>query len=234
MSDTPSAGSPADGRLRREVTNVQNMPEMPEGRRRTLERYRVFHKTPPRGGILFAGSSLMEMFPVERFAAERGIMVYNRGVSGLITDELLALLNVCVLDLRPSKLFINIGTNDLSRADRPIATVMKRYGEILARVREAVPEVVIYVMAYYPVNYDAASDEIRPNLRIRTNEKIDRANRELQVLARKYGARYIDVNAPLKDPDGNLRAEYTIEGMHIREEGYRAIYPLVERYILES
>ena len=39
--------------------------------------------------------------------------------------------------------------------------------------------------------------------------------------------------APLKDEDGDLRAEYTIEGMHINEDGYRSIYPLIRKYILE-
>ena len=35
------------------------------------------------------------------------------------------------------------------------------------------------------------------------------------------------------DDQRRLRAEYTIEGMHINENGYRAIYPLVKKYILE-
>ena len=31
---------------------------------------------------------------------------------------------------------------------------------------------------------------------------------------------------------GRLKAEYTIEGMHIREEGYRAIWSLVREEVL--
>ena len=37
----------------------------------------------------------------------------------------------------------------------------------------------------------------------------------------------------LKDENGNLKAEYTIEGMHIKEEGYRAIFPEFIRYAME-
>ena len=36
-----------------------------------------------------------------------------------------------------------------------------------------------------------------------------------------------------KDADGNLRADYTIEGMHIKEEGYRSIFPMFMKYALE-
>ena len=56
--------------------------------------------------------------------------------------------------------------------------------------------------------------------------KIAMANKAVQELAERHHAKYIDINDPLKDRDGNLKAEYTIEGMHIKEEGYRAIFDL--------
>ena len=89
------------------------------------------------------------------------------------------------------------------------------------------------LMEMFPVNYDAAPPEMKDCLKIRSNEKITAANERVKALADLYGAKYIDVNAPLKDEHGNLRAEYTFEGMHINEEGYRAVYPLVREYILE-
>lgn len=39
------------------------------------------------------------------------------------------------------------------------------------------------------------------------------------------------VTAPLKDENGNLKAEYTIEGMHINEDGYRSIFPEFMKYV---
>lgn len=196
-----------------------------------INRYRELNKTAEKHGILFAGSSLMEMFPVEKFAAEQGITVCNRGIGGFVTQELLDNLDACILDLAPRRLFINIGTNDLSIADMPISAVMDNYRLILQKVRAALPDVEIFMMAYYPINYEAAAEDMKPCLRVRTNEKIEEANREVEKLAKELGARYIDVNAPLKDSRGRLKAEYTIEGMHIREEGYRAIYPLLAPYL---
>ena len=89
-------------------------------------------------------------------------------------------------------------------------------------------------MAYYPVNDDAAVETMKPVLLIRNNEKINAANRAVQALAREKGAQYIDVNDPLKDDQGRLKAAYTIEGMHIKEAGYRAIYPAIKEYLLSQ
>ena len=111
--------------------------------------------------------------------------------------------------------------------------LMKKYDEILCRIEEAIPNIEIYLMAYFPINYEAATEEMKPCLLIRTNERINEANKAVTELARKHQARYIDINAPLKDADGNLRADYTIEGMHIKEEGYRSIFPMFMKYALE-
>ena len=200
-----------------------------------VERYRKMNESVKKGSVLFAGSSLMEMFPIEQFAADDKlpVTVYNRGIGGFITDELIKVIDVCILDLEPSKLFINIGTNDLSDTRIEMSTVMKNYEYILRETIKRVPDVKIYLMAYYPVNPEAATEETRECLKIRSNEKIDAANEEVKKLADKLGAKYIDVNAPLKDEKGRLKAEYTYEGIHIKEEGYKAIYPLVKDYILE-
>ena len=86
-------------------------------------------------------------------------------------------------------------------------------------------------MAYYPINYDVAIERMKPTLKIRNNEKIKLANMEVEKLAKKYGQKYIDVNACITDSNGNLKAEYTVEGMHINEAGYRELYTELVKYI---
>ena len=202
-----------------------------------VEGFRARNQLCEKGQIVFAGSSLMEMFPVEEWAGELGEgapKLYNRGVGGYRTDDMLPIVDLCVTDLLPRKVFINIGTNDLSDPDLPMETMIQRYDEILTRIEAAVPGVRIYLMAYYPINYEAAADFMKPGLLIRTNEKIAAANVLVEQLAKKHGQRYIDVNDPLKDDLGRLKAEYTIEGMHIKPEGYRAIFPAIVKYIMEE
>lgn len=203
-------------------------------KQKMVEGFREKNKACEKGQIVFAGSSLMEMFPIEAWAAEQGVTAYNRGVGGYTTLDILPIIDVCVTDLMPKKLFINIGTNDLSDAAIPMDTVMERYERILSIIEEKVPGVRIYLMAYYPINEEAASPEMKANLAVRTNEKINEANRRVMLLAESKPNRvYIDVNAPLRDASGRLKAEYTIEGMHIYPEGYRAIFPDVMKYVKE-
>ena len=204
-------------------------------KRRLVERYREANRTAVKGGIVFAGSSLMEMFPVEAWAKELPGCppVYNRGVGGYRTEDMLPILDALVTDLMPRRVFINIGTNDLSDSTVTIDALIARYDEILQRIEAAVPGVEIILMAYYPINYDAAVDGgMKACLRIRTNERIREANRAVEALAARRGHTFRDFNAPLTDEQGRLKAGYTIEGMHIRPEGYRAIWPEVAQAIL--
>ena len=198
-----------------------------------IQRYREENKTVVYGQTVFAGSSLMEMFPINKLTAEHNdsTIIYNRGVGGFVTRELLDVIDVCVIDLKPSRVFINIGTNDLSDSSIPIATIMDNYDKIITAIENALPKVEIYLMAYYPVNYEAADENMKECLKIRSNEKITAANAEVKKLAERHGQKYIDINKNLKDKQGSLKAEYTIEGMHINEDGYRAIYDDIMSYV---
>ena len=201
-----------------------------------LAQYREENQSALPGQILFAGSSLMEQFPVEKLLKEKqvNIQVYNRSIGGYVCAELMENLDVCITDLKPRRLFINIGTNDLSDPEVTPEVLEGRYDAILTEIKKRLPDVEIYMMAYYPINREAACDEcMKKVLGIRTNEKIDAANRMVEQLALRHGVRYIDVNRGLRDAQGRLKAEYTTEGMHIREEGYRAIMDELIPYVTE-
>lgn len=198
--------------------------------------FHVWNQKAHKGQIVFAGSSLMEMFPIHEWAKELGSHIppiYNRGVGGYTTSDMLSILDACIFELEPRKLFINIGTNDLNHPTEPIEEMIGRYEQILIQIEQRLPNVQIYMMAYYPVNYDAASEDLKPCLSIRTNAKINAANQLVAQLATKRGHKFINVNAPLMDQEGRLKAEYTLEGMHINYEGYRAIFEDVMKYVLE-
>lgn len=200
-----------------------------------IMRYREENKTIKYGQIVFAGSSLMEMFPINKLLVEHNdsTIIYNRGIGGFVSRELLEVVDVCAIDLRPSKIFINIGTNDLSDSRISISELMENYDKIISEIEAKLPEAMIYLMAYYPVNYEAAAENMKDCLKIRNNEKIRNANAEVKKLAKKHGQRYIDINKNLMDEQGRLKAEYTIEGLHINEDGYRAVYDDIMVYVKE-
>lgn len=200
-----------------------------------LEKYRDENNSAVKNQTVFTGSSLMEMFPINKFLKEHNdnTIIYNRGIGGYLSDELLKAIDVCVLELEPKKVFINIGTNDLSWSSIPISDMIDNYNKIITTIESKINDVKIYLMAYYPVNFEASSEEMRECLKIRTNEKIKRANEEVKKLAIKHNQFYIDINDNLKDEQGRLKAEFTIEGMHINENGYRAIYDDIMKYVKE-
>ena len=91
-----------------------------------LENFRELNKAVQKGQILFTGSSLMEMFPVEDFLREEKSeqIIYNRGIGGFVTDDMLQNMNEQIFDLEPSAVFINIGTNDISDSSKSFSEVL--------------------------------------------------------------------------------------------------------------
>lgn len=208
-----------------------------EEKKDKVMRFRYLNAYVKKGQIVFAGSSLMEQFPIYEFLQDFDIpkVIYNRGIGGYTTTEMLETLNECIYALEPSRLFLNIGTNDFNTPDYREEELMERYGMILSEIRERLPEVQIYLMAYYPIN-ELVSDNphMKEVFKNRTNAKLLSANKAVEKLAAEYDARYIDVNTGLYDADGRLRTEFTIEGMHMYANGYRAVLDELLPYLLEE
>ena len=161
--------------------------------------------------------------------------IYNRGIGGYTTFDMLKVLDTVVFDLEPSKIFINIGSNDLNATDYTIEGLIERYEEILKKIMSRLPQTRIYVMAYYPVNgeYDYGNESMKETLKFRTNERIRAANKAIEQMSDRLGLSFIDVNRNLLDEQGNLIAQYSIEGMHMYASGYRAILDDLLNYIRE-
>lgn len=202
-----------------------------------LERFRRLNRYVKPGQILFVGSSLMEQFPIYEFLQDFDLpcKIYNRGIGGYTTRELLETLDVCVYDLRPAHVFINIGTNDLNGPDYRQEDLIGRYAQILRDIREHLPETKLCLLAYYPVNTVVGSriPYMKAILEYRTNARIRAANEAVRALAEQFGAQFLDLNGPLYDERGELKAEYTIEGMHMYANGYQPVLeqllPLLEK-----
>ena len=129
----------------------------------------------------------------------------------------------CILDLEPAAVFLNIGTNDMNGADYVLPEFLERYERIVRSILQKLPGVKLYLLAFYPVNQAAAPPEAVEAFRYRTNERVQEANHEIQKLADRYHAEYLDLNAGLRDEAGSLRKELTIDGVHMHVEGYRIV-----------
>ena len=177
----------------------------------------------------------MENFPITEYCLNEGLPVaYNRGIGGYTTDEFLESIDAMLLDPQPAKLFINIGTNDLRalpNGEDWFSHLSANYRRICEIIREKLPDTMIYMMAYYPVNTAALAAQGYPGPMVRTNENIARANRMVEGLAAEYGFHYIDVNDGLKDEKGELKAEHTQDGIHFDAAGYRTVFDRLRQYL---
>lgn len=201
-----------------------------------LERYRILNQNVKKGEILFTGSSLMEQFPVNELLMTNGMnqVIYNRGIGGFTTTDMLQHMEEMVFGTEPSRIFINIGTNDIGSPDYQLEALLKRYEEIIVRIQERLPEAEINMMAYYPVN---ETDKIpegewgKTAFVTRTNENLNIANAAIENLAAKKGCRFINVNEGLADERGKLKKEYTIEGIHMYANGYQVVLQNLKKYL---
>ena len=201
-----------------------------------INQYKHLNKLSIKGEILFTGSSLMEHFPVNELLINKGInkIVYNRAVGGFTTSDLLEHMEEMVFGVEPSKIFINIGTNDIGASNYSLDNLIKNYEIILMKIKERLPEANVYVMAYYPINEVAKEnkeDWEKETFKTRTNNNIKIANRAVEELAKSMRYKYIDVNSGLTDEDGRLKDEYTIEGIHMYANVYNVILDNMMKYL---
>ncbi len=193
-----------------------------------LERFRILNQNAKKGEILFTGSSLMEQFPVNELLMTRGMrqVVYNRGIGGFTTEDMLRNMEEMVFAVKPRKIFINIGTNDIGSQGYRLEKLMENYGKIITQIRERLPEAEIYMMAYYPVNETDKLPEgewAKTMFLTRTNENISIANKAVEELAGRMGCHFINVNQGLTDETGKLKKEFTVEGIHMYANGYEVV-----------
>ncbi|WP_308635782.1 GDSL-type esterase/lipase family protein [Paenibacillus silvisoli] len=207
-----------------------------------LNEYRMLNRHAKKGQILFVGSSLMEGFPIYemQLTLELGLdrVIYNRGIGGTTTADLLQSMDACIFDLEPSKLFINIGSNDIGATGNEgynKDTLLMNYNNILDQIKARLPLCEVFVMAYYPVNAQADfglnSSDKNSMFATRTNANILEANEAIEQLAKQHGSSFINVNEGLADENGNLKPEFTVEGIHLWPNAYTVILDNLKRYL---
>lgn len=201
-----------------------------------LEHYRILNQNVKKGQILFTGSSLMEHFPINELLMTNGMtqIIYNRGIGGFTTDDMLKHMDEMVFGTEPSRIFINIGTNDIGSPGYQLDVLIEKYEKIISLIQEKLPQAEINMMAYYPVNEtDKVPDaEWGKQLFVtRTNQNIHIANAAVKKLAEKMGCRFINVNEGLTDETGKLRKEFTVEGIHMYANGYQVVLNNLKKYL---
>ena len=151
------------------------------------------------------------------YSKSTGQAVYNRGISGDTTNRLLERLEDNVLSIKPKNIVLLIGTNDIGRG-LPLSITLNNIEQIIKLSKNSCPDVNFILEAVYPIN-----ENMRDKFEKRSNKKIDEMNKEFIKICEKYDCLWIDFTDELKDKDGNLKKEYTYDGLHINAQAYEIV-----------
>ena len=152
------------------------------------------------------------------FASKEGLSVYNfwdKGVNYYEPGEDAAKKSMDeVLAGRSfGKIYISLGINELG-----IGTTEKyyeSYREILANIREAQPDALIFIEGMMHV-----SEKLSSTSNVFSNTIVVQRNGAVATLANGHDIFYIDMNSVLCDADGNLQADMTGDGIHLYASEY--------------
>lgn len=192
------------------------------------EHYAELNLTAEKGRTVFFGDSITELCDLSEYYPE--IETYNRGISGDTTGGMFKRLESNILAIEPTTLVFLGGTNDLGHGYSP-QQIAANIEQILKRTRESLPDCKIIVQSVYPVNPYKRPPFLNA-VKSRKNSDIDTLNSLLPDICDKYGAIFVDIHSLLVDEDGNLNKDYTMDGLHIKAEGYKIISKAIKEYIL--
>lgn len=182
--------------------------------------------------IVFVGDSITYQYNLKDYYDDKYHLV-NSGIDGNTTSDILNDMENRIYRYNPTKVVLLIGTNDIPyKSEKEIENNIKT---IIDNIIDNRPNCEIYLESIYPVN-DTDDEKISHDMvRKRKNEKIMNINKNLKSLAKnEKKVTYINMYDYLLDENGNLKIEYTKEGLHLNNDGYKVVTKVLKENIKMS
>ncbi|MCB8698231.1 MULTISPECIES: SGNH/GDSL hydrolase family protein [Streptococcus] len=178
--------------------------------------------------ILFIGDSIVEYYPLqELFGTSKTIV--NRGIRGYQTGLLLENLDAHLYGGVVDKIVLLIGTNDIGK-DVPVNEALNNLEAIIQTIARDYPLTEMKLLSILPVN---EGEEYKQTVYIRTNEKIQKWNQAYKELASAYmQVEFAPVFDSLIDQEGQLKKDYTTDGLHLSVTGYQVLTKALKDYLV--
>ena len=176
--------------------------------------------------VVFMGDSITEewsnLYP-EFFSGNNYI---NRGIGGQTTPQMLIRFKPDAIDLKPDVIVILAGTNDIAGNTGP-STVRMITDNIFSMAELAIAYDIIVVLAsILPVyQYSWADDVIDPP------SMIDSVNSKIKEYVENQGLIYLDFYSSMVDDQKGLKLDYTGDGVHPNEAGYKVMSAIADDII---
>lgn len=180
----------------------------------------------PRTGerVIFVGDSITEGWNLRTSFPDQDFV--NRGIGGQLTWQMVSRFPQDVLAHKPDAVVILAGTNDIG-GSMPPDIIVSNIRSMVEAAKIAGARVV--VCSVLPVT-DALATPGNPQL-ARTIKRPPAVILEVNALLRKMaedeGVSFVDLHLALADEHGALPAALTVDGLHLKPEGYAVISPLV-------
>lgn len=169
--------------------------------------------------IIFIGDSIVEYYPLQELLGTTKTIV-NRGIRGYQTGLLLDNLDAHLYGDTVDQIVLLIGTNDIGK-DVPRSQALTNLESVIQSISRDYPLSQIKLVSILPVHQ---GEEYKQTVYIRTNEKIKAWNQAYQELAFAYmQVEYVSVFEELLDQEGQLKSDYTTDGLHLSVSGYQAL-----------
>lgn len=172
--------------------------------------------------IVMLGNSLTERgFWSEYFQNKR---VLNRGIGG---DCISGMINRVqpIVDGEPKAVFIMAGVNDLLFSAISYEKLLQQYERLLNIIAKGSPRTKVYIQSALPVN-EPMNQELLKDQNVRLAEY----NALLRKMAERRGLVYIDIWSAMQR-NGELPAEYTIDGIHLNAKAYAVWIEMISPYV---
>ncbi len=105
--------------------------------------------------------------------------------------------------------------------------IVAKMTEAINAIREVSPNTEIILQSITPVN--STYEKYAPFAG--TAKKVKAANKKLAKMAKKMNVTWVDAYSTFADENGDLKAEYTINGFNLMGKGYKAWAELLKPYI---
>ena len=177
--------------------------------------------------VIFIGDSIVEYYPLQELFGTAKTIV-NRGIRGYQTRLLLENLDAHLYGDAVDQIVLLIGTNDIGK-DIPMNDALDNLERVIQSIAREYPLSQIKLLSILPVN---EGEKYKQTVYIRTNEKIREWNQAFETLAFAYmQVDFVPIYDSLTDSEGQLKKDYTTDGLHLSVAGYQALSDALKTYL---